>query len=1121
LGYWKSDAIEQKIDLHCKDKPTKPMTKTFTLLILFLLVNSLHSFAQNTPIEDDRSDISFSKREAVVLHNFSSQKDNSSKIYQFLYNADLDMSNGDSLLFEAPYGQVIIESGNFKGDDKEELFYLYKTSTGWDYSIAELAPIYDRKTFSYTYTPGTLSIENGPVNQLVSDYWTYPEVETGDFDGDGLDEIAIVYDADGRLYCFVLEYNLTSQSYEANNEGLQFADKMFYYGRHPVEDPDGDLRNGFSIGSGDIDGDNFDELFISFTQQSSTITTRGQVKVMTYDLDVNEKRFSLKASRDIGIEYALGDANNVQTKIVSLKNYNKHLNTSGTEDIIVFRTISYFNFKAPYLFKANLLSGDDLTSKDTMRVDMSGYPPDRRLGLTDRTYASTGDFNGDGFEECGFLLKSLFLISRENGTGDLVLSNAGLDLEIYADNYSELFNTTSYRNVDVIDAGDMDYDGRDEILIGRPTQKPFGLDSVINYVEFITINVNDDSRYYTVDSTSIPVQQSRFSNNVNQNVYFAVELAELDMEIMTLGPPSIYDCPQFKPLVILESVPHHYDQINGDVKDVNNMYSGTASTNEISFTSATGSQDKTTLGLSSDWAFSAGIEYETEVTGFGLTAGYTANLDYNYGNQFSNSNAETRIVDHSFTVTANADDKIQISEIPFTVYTYPVLARNGDSISYLVAAFPDEEGERTNWYSGNAIYNFFPSHEPGNILSYPKPTDPDFASDELQLIYAFDAMNITNDGGAAAVFTDEVKTAIENESVSSHELTIGGSVSVGASGSYGPFGGSSSLTVKGSAGYKSTSLEIYEQELSSTDLFSINTGKVIAGSNLWEYSIVPRLYWTNDNSTKLAMAVDFSATKGTNWTNFYGQESDPALLLPHKYDSAKYQDYIVDNLDRTKSLRFDNLFPNIGDTITAIIKVFNFSLESTSYNVPFSLYAGHPDDENLISDINGVSIFHTENTLSDQGREIVLVKIVVTSEIAHSGSWKKVYIKLDPENKHTEIHEQNNIGWSKLGGDCYSPFKLSVEDVMLMDKQMKFVIYPNPASRVLNLETKQAIAENAEVSIHIFNLQGQTVFSTTTELEGFNTYSCDVSSLVSGMYVYNVVFDEKILHTGKVIIVQQ
>ncbi|MDA3867503.1 MAG: T9SS type A sorting domain-containing protein [Salinivirgaceae bacterium] len=70
------------------------------------------------------------------------------------------------------------------------------------------------------------------------------------------------------------------------------------------------------------------------------------------------------------------------------------------------------------------------------------------------------------------------------------------------------------------------------------------------------------------------------------------------------------------------------------------------------------------------------------------------------------------------------------------------------------------------------------------------------------------------------------------------------------------------------------------------------------------------------------------------------------------------------------------------------------------------------------------------------------------------------------------------------------------------------IMYPNPATDVLNIQLSAKITE--KVTVNVIDLQGRVVSSIKqiTEIEGANRIAIDVQTLKPGTYIVNVTTSE-------------
>ena len=71
-------------------------------------------------------------------------------------------------------------------------------------------------------------------------------------------------------------------------------------------------------------------------------------------------------------------------------------------------------------------------------------------------------------------------------------------------------------------------------------------------------------------------------------------------------------------------------------------------------------------------------------------------------------------------------------------------------------------------------------------------------------------------------------------------------------------------------------------------------------------------------------------------------------------------------------------------------------------------------------------------------------------------------------------------------------------------EQMEISLYPNPTNGFFNLLIDATDMENGDVTIEIFNLVGQTIYSHTEQMQGQRLHAIDLSNNPAGQYLVKV-----------------
>ena len=225
-------------------------------------------------------------------------------------------------------------------------------------------------------------------------------------------------------------------------------------------------------------------------------------------------------------------------------------------------------------------------------------------------------------------------------------------------------------------------------------------------------------------------------------------------------------------------------------------------------------------------------------------------------------------------------------------------------------------------------------------------------------------------------------------------------------------------------------------------------------------------------------------------------------------------------MDRTKSVYFNKFNPNPGDTVTAFVRVFNYSLASMNQVVPFSLYNGNPNEGGtIIADVMGNTVFDTGENLENQGRVTVSVDFIVTNEMIE-GVDNRIYVQLDPANAIAEIHEENNLGGAHIGLACNTPDgPVGISDIEFEDNEFIISVFPNPGSEWINIDFQKSLQFlNDNLRLSIVDITGKLILNESFRSDGSGIYRLDVSNLPQGIYIYQLSNGTEEVYSGKLVV---
>jgi|GEM_PF-1404379 len=307
------------------------------------------------------------------------------------------------------------------------------------------------------------------IGEDAEDRTGYSVSSAGDVNGDGFDDslISSRYADDGGLDAGAV-YLIYGGANATGNMDLSLADAKF------IAENAGDYA-GYSVsGAGDVNGDGFDDILIgAYYNENTTSEPDAGAAYLIYggnethllsgdtDLSTADAKFIGEAAENLA-GYSVSSAGDV--------------NGDGYDDILIGAPLNDSgadNAGATYLLygESNLTGQIDLSAAD---AKFMGEHTDDWAGIS---VSSAGDVNSDGFDD--ILIGS----SYEDSGG----SSAGAAYLIYGEiNLTRVVNLSSadakftgeaaadYAGYVVSSAGDVNGDGKDDILIGAPFESTRG-----------------------------------------------------------------------------------------------------------------------------------------------------------------------------------------------------------------------------------------------------------------------------------------------------------------------------------------------------------------------------------------------------------------------------------------------------------------------------------------------------------------------------------------------------------------------------------------------------------------------------------------------------------------------
>lgn len=941
------------------------------------------------------------------------------------------------------------------------------------------------------------------------------DVATGDFNGDGLSEYVTA--------TLGPNFQIRLRIPELSNSTLTYADSETILTGSDV-DHDGDIH----IVSGNFDEDEADEFVLAYKDNSSLL------HIEMYDTDPGLVPL-LKAQV---ADETLGGANTINDWDIDLLD----LNNDGVSEVIIgFRPSSpgqgvfvkvyelsggSFDSKARQVVDNNVLTNNTLTATLAVtagnldgsgnpdivlawgRIDSCGgigcddtflYPLQISDDLKNITFSygnraltnlsandvsplglQSGDLNSDGIDEVvlgGSFGAEVFVVDT---TFTLVSRNR-------VGNYSDDLG----KAVDFLRVDDIDGQGGSEVVILDHyfSNEPNGEQKFTLTVYSLSDNLKRDS---------VIARKSQFEtiptgSGAAYRRHYSLATGDFNGDNFRIGNGTRYiKTDVIQALVILNAPPTHFDVIDGSIYDINSCYNDNLAdcVHRATYFKAETETKMVNTEVYSSWAISSGLTLGASMYGVGAEA----HMKATYGEKFSKIQNSSSTVQISSEISASGDDLIYATVCDYEIWEYPVYAENNSVIGYIVALVPTVTENR--WFPSKerSAEGLTPKHEVGNILSYTPYSD--LNNPNLSEILRGSYLNGSTDLNEStdATFEVNLSNTFTDESTRSRDIGL----EIGAKiGGYG-------ITVEGTANYDQGAVSTHSTTVNDEIDIKVHFGPVDRGLGETNFNVTPYVYWAKNG----ALVVDYAARAilpsqggtATWWSSVYGNEQDPAFILPWRLDPEKgltLQD--EERRRQTHSIRINPAEPSTGDTATLTALVSNFSLIQTGGAIPVSFYLGDPGSGGeLISGMDGETVHYTADAISAQGTREVSMDWIIPGNLP---AFPRIYAVIDPEGMLDEIHENNNVGWTVIG---HSEFSSGIDDKLVESgaagKNLT-TAYPNPFTASFSIEFKSKRTEL--VTVELFDTKGSLVYELeTAEPAGLNRIEIPGENLVPGIYYY-------------------
>lgn len=969
-----------------------------------------------------------------------------------------------------------IATGNFNFDQNEDLVAVWEGAGG---EIEVYLPKFD--TSANMWTDATHFTH--PTAKLPP-YVTFQDIgrifiKTADFDEDALDELVLAWhDADGTIHLELYETDWINQPvllHELNNISLPLSPSAFA---------------DYSITTGDFDGDGKDEIMMGVYRNSLK-------QSWAYYYDIEDEK--LVPKYDIGIRTS--QANTVNNALVLASG--QFIDDAREEVAFVHTDITNMNRQVVVAFVLYVdESTGEINSADNESMVYSNSETFWRVDV------ATGDLYGNNRDEVIFSVGDWLRVYTVSDEGQIEYS---YHIRALDDSQHDVRLSNNF-----IDVGDLNQDGREEIVLARSFYS--GADQSIHIASYAARNNPDTIFRIGFEEHIAPTAKP---SAVVPYMQYALALGNFDGQDFRIGKPVHYTrTGNVQPLVILNAPPVHFDVFDGTVFDVNNNYTG----GSFDFTSTYKKDDEVidelTTEVSGDWQVTAGfmisgdvsMEVQTGVSAgavaiasFGMSVNYENYALGKYGRNFSETENEKHSVQVSSTIEAAEDDLIYATVTDYDIYEYPIYNGNSNKVNGTIVV-PIPKGTEARWFPSKSwsASLFTPHHEVGNIMSYSQYSDMEGHPDVDRPLKANLSEGFTVDANQSYDWSIKFEDFQSTEDMQNRIWGADKKIHTGA--------------IYFEANGTSSNMSTHTTSVSEGLEIKMHLGPGLDRSlGNTRYTVTPYSYWAKNGALVIdyMVAPELPSDQISWWQEMYGDNPDPTMILPWRNDPEKGF-RLADESERykTSDISFDPPNPAPGDTAIITARVRNFALIPTPGPVTASFFEGDPDNGGqLLTAVDGSTSVQTDGIVESRKMKSIEFKWVVPSGY---DEFTRIYVQLDPDDEIAEIHENNNKGWKTMGEKIGNP-TTGIRDRNEAEMQTSLLKnYPNPFSDITTIT--YSLDQSQDVKIKITDLSGRDIWSRDEgfRMAGKQEFQFNGSHLPAGIYLIRMELDSKVL-IGKMI----
>ncbi|MCB2230336.1 T9SS type A sorting domain-containing protein [bacterium] len=539
----------------------------------------------------------------------------------------------------------------------------------------------------------------------------------------------------------------------------------------------------------------------------------------------------------------------------------------------------------------------------------------------------------------------------------------------------------------------------------------------------------------------------------------AIAGGDFDGDGVRFGPPTHHTYTAFsQPTVILHAPPVHFDILGNDTCDLNLCYGDDL--DHCDFYATYSSETSNQSEVLATVTADWGIDATLAGSANYMGVQVTGYMSANYGEHFEYTNTHSHTVTVGSRTTASLYDYVFATETDYDLWEYPVLF-NGAVQGYVLTVVPGAVNE--TWYTVEDMEdwnlpNYTPQHEVGNLLSYSNYTNIAQQDPHVDTLIHAPQSQPVNQGS-------DWQWWLREENFASQQLSTSHSIGLQVGASVSGYG----MAIGVNAHYAAS--EISTQTISFTNEAELhawfgNTDPAMSAP----YKVAPYAYWSKTGALVLDYDVEplTDPATPTFWDLHYGTKPDPAFLLPWRYFPEKgLALHDPSRRYRSPDVVLDTNEASPGDQVHINVRVHNYSMEECDSTIEVRVYLQEPGH-------GGVLVDAPQTIASTMGSNDFYDLLFVWTVPLVVPEYARIWAEINEGGADWEIHSNNNKAFAPIHITGGIPTDVDDDPASALPKDFALASnYPNPFNPSTTIEF--ALPRRSDVRIDVLNIVGRQV----------------------------------------------